>query len=200
MQKEKHRLSNMNRTQLRKLRKGCRLAAEDISLELGYSKAWLGQLERGDLKTAKKKDLAYLLARYYPLRCKNIEYVISSGILQNFLEYGIIIESADDQYIELSKKEYTDIFYKCIEQSITDEKKDQMLSQINAFLNCVNEFPNVMSLLLSNSETLYNILSRYSELSNDQFLSVVNDFTSKLNNIIQTEDEISKTRITPPSK
>ena len=60
MNVNKIRLTEEQRERLREIRKNSHKAAEDISVQLGYSKAWLGQIERGKLQTIKKDDLQKL--------------------------------------------------------------------------------------------------------------------------------------------
>ena len=80
-------LTDIQRQALRTARKAANIAAEDLSVEMKYSKAWLGQLERGKFQTIKNDDLMYLLLRY--TECSKYD-VVSTGIWSNFLENGII--------------------------------------------------------------------------------------------------------------
>lgn len=64
MSQNKIRLTDEQRIKLRELRKKSKKAAEDVSVELGYSKAWLGQVERGKFQTIKQDDLLKLMAMF----------------------------------------------------------------------------------------------------------------------------------------
>ena len=82
MKQTKYKLPDFVRGYLRKMRKDMQLSAEDISVELGYSKAWLGQIERGKLHSIKEADLVKLLLIYLP--DKTEDDIIEKGILENF--------------------------------------------------------------------------------------------------------------------
>lgn len=88
MDKDKYRLSKEQREKLRKIRKEKHLAAEDVSVELGYSKAWLGQIERGKLQTIKQEELAKLIALYTDNEYKSNEM---GKICEQFLKTGDVV-------------------------------------------------------------------------------------------------------------
>lgn len=64
MSSNKIKLTDDQRKRLRELRKKANKAAEDVSVELGYSKAWLGQIERGKFQTIKQDDLLKLMTMF----------------------------------------------------------------------------------------------------------------------------------------
>lgn len=53
---QKKILTDIERRFLRVKRKECGYSAENVSIEMGKSKAWLGQIERGKLKTITMED------------------------------------------------------------------------------------------------------------------------------------------------
>lgn len=185
MKRDKYILTEINRKDLRALRKKYNLAAEDVSVELGYSKAWLGQIERGKLQTIKQDDLAKLLSLYCPIW--NPEEIINKEVLTNFLACGMLIESMDNYLSELHEISFPDIFYKCIEPLATQNLKEDSFKAISAFIYCINEFPSTMNTFLSKSFILQMILENYSILPADLYLSNIHSFFQKLSNLLDEE-------------
>ncbi len=185
MQIDKVNLTDINRGYLRKLRKDSKRAAEDVSVELGYSKAWLGQIERGLTKTVKRYDLARVMCVYCP------EYtpsqILSTGLLDNYMNYGLLVENMNAYLAELREINFADIFYKCIDQVSPKDEKDESFNSINTLANCIDTFPGAMNTLLSQSSILQMILENYSVLPPDMYLSNINSFSRKLTDLLEEE-------------
>ena len=88
MKQNSYLLTSVSRTQLRSMRKSKGFSAENVSVEIGKSKAWLGQIERGKLLSIKKDDLIKLLLIYTNY---DKDIISSNGILENFIQSGCII-------------------------------------------------------------------------------------------------------------
>ena len=190
MKKEKYILTEINRKELRSLRKNCGIAAEDVSVELGYSKAWLGQIERGKLQTIKQDDLAKILSLYCPEWTP--EEIIKKDIINNFLKYNFLVESMDEYLGKLRELDIADYFFKCIDQLSMDEEKANTYKDIEYFMYCLYNYPGSMTTFLSNVPLFSFILDNYSILPPDQFLSNVNAFTKKLTNLLREEHDRSE--------
>lgn len=88
--KNKFILNNEIRSQLRSMRKKSKLTIEEVSAKLGKSRAWLGQIERGDLKGIKKEDLIKLTTLYG----SNCNIIGNQWI--NTTEWGNFIDSQSE--------------------------------------------------------------------------------------------------------
>lgn len=60
----KYKLSKLSCIKLKNMRKETKLTIEEVSLMIGKSKDWLGQIERGKLQGIKKDDLMKLFMIY----------------------------------------------------------------------------------------------------------------------------------------
>ena len=60
----KYELSKLSCLKLKNMRKETKLSIEEVSLMIGKSKDWLGQIERGKLQSIKKDDLMQLFMIY----------------------------------------------------------------------------------------------------------------------------------------
>ena len=185
MEPKKYKLSPDVRTQLRFLRQQNNLAAEDVSVELGKSKAWLAQIERGKLFTIKKADLIELLKMY----TNYSEYeILHNGVLENFVQTGFALESAPQSKewydeIEIIK----DYFYHYLNNCSDDSERSVQIAYIHALLRCMHDYPGAISLIFENIITLESILENYSSLSHDKYLSRVSSLTKKLSTILNSE-------------
>lgn len=185
MQIEKFKLNDINRGYLRSLRKDRNMAAEDVSIELGRSKAWLGQIERGLVQTVKKYDLARIMAIYCPEYTP--EDIISKGILNNYLNYGFLVEDMDEYLASLQNLDFANILYKCINPLQTSSEKDKTYQDIEYLLKCFNDYPGATTSMLTNARLILFILDNYALLPPDQFFSNFNSFNNKLSNLIREE-------------
>lgn len=182
MEQKKYKLTPDVRTQLRFLRQQSNLAAEDVSVELGKSKAWLAQIERGKLFSIKRNDLLELLKMYTEFS----EYdIIHNGVLENFVQTGFAVESAPESKewydeIEIIK----DYFYHYLNDCGNDNERLVQISYVNALLRCMNDYPGAISLMFENIITLETILENYSSLSHDKYLSKVSSLTKKLSTVL----------------
>lgn len=185
MNNEKYKLTDINREHLRLIRKQRKLAAEDVSVELGFSKAWLGQIERGKLQTIKYHDLAKLMAIYFPEW--SAEKLKTNGVIQNYLDYGLPLETMDEHLSKLDNLDFTNIFYKCIEHSVTYEEREKTFNGIQNLLDCIHDYPGVMSSFLLQVHSLHIILDNYSYLPSDQFYRCVNALITKTTHFLNEE-------------
>ena len=64
MENNKIVLADESRIKLRFIRQQLNLSAENVAVEIGKSKAWLGQIERGKLHSIKTNNLIELLNIY----------------------------------------------------------------------------------------------------------------------------------------
>lgn len=82
-------LTDKQRLQLRTMRKKSKLTIEEVSAKLGKSRAWLGQIERGDLKGIKKEDLSQLMILYE----QNLNELVTANKWIYTSEWGHFIDS-----------------------------------------------------------------------------------------------------------
>ncbi len=190
MDDKKYKLTETNRENLRLLRKKRNLAAEDVSVELGKSKAWLGQIERGKLQSIKYSDLVKLMALYFP--DWSPEDLKTNGVIQNYLNYGLPLETTDEHYAKLNELDFTNTFFKCIEHSIAYEEKEKIFDGIKNLLDCIYDYPSVMSSFMLQIHSLHIVLDNYSYLPADQFFSCINSLLSKTTQILEDEYEKSE--------
>ena len=113
--------------------------------------------------------------------------IISTGLLDNYLNYGLLVENANAYLSELREINLADIYYKCIDLSSSKEEKDNTFDEIISFNNCINNFPGAMNTLLSQSSILQIILENYSILPPDLYFSNINAFFRKLSNLLNEE-------------
>lgn len=100
MKQNKYVLSTRNRNTLRFMRKEKKFSADDISIQIGKSQAWLGQVERGKLQSIKKDDLIKLLSIYTGY--SEIE-VLNYSVLENFVSTGYA-EKTEPEIIKMKIK------------------------------------------------------------------------------------------------
>ena len=187
MEQTKYFLSEECRTQLRFLRQGVKMAAEDVSVALDHSKAWLGQIERGKLQSIKKKDLVRLLSIYTSTPEEEIE---SERTLENFLATGFAVPLLNDWYTKIDELDFTNALYRVIKDIDDEFEKEFLFDNIEAFRVCLEKFPGVMVPLLNHAESLFYILYKYSELSPNKFLRKTKTFSSKI--AVLLDQEISQ--------
>lgn len=92
----KYKLLDSQRNFLRERRKIKHISAENLSAQLGKSKAWLGQIERGKLFSIKETSLVDLLSILYDVPKSA---VINNSILINFLNCNFLNQN------EINKEE-----------------------------------------------------------------------------------------------
>ena len=134
MKQNSYLLTSVSRTQLRSMRKSKGFSAENVSVEIGKSKAWLGQIERGKLLSIKKDDLIKLLLIYTNY---DKDIISSNGILENFIQSGCIINldritkdklvAIAERNLRRSKMSYHNNYNR---SGITAEERENLLSNL----------------------------------------------------------------------
>lgn len=185
MEQKKYTLSVDIRTQLRFMRQSLNLSAEDVSVELGKSKAWLGQIERGKLLSIKREDLVELLVTYTNYNHNEILY---DGVLDNFVTTGFALPDAPEDHdwyeeVDLIK----DYFYGYLKNCTSDDERETKLEPIHSMLHCLSNYPGVTTLFFQNFILLENILNNYTSLKQDEYFQRVSALTQKINSLLNDE-------------
>lgn len=185
MEQNKFKLSSEVLAQLRYMRQYMNLAAEDVSVELGKSKAWLGQIERGKLLSIKKNDLIKLLEMY---TVYSEEEIVSDGVLDNFIETGFALKNAPeskDWYEEVELIE--SYFYNYLNRCESDKDRNEKLIYIHALLRCLERYPESTSSFIQIFSTLEEIFDCYIDLTHDQYFLKALSLRQKLDHILKEE-------------
>ena len=185
MEQKKFKLSEEVQTQLRLMRQHLNLAAEDVSTDLGKSKAWLGQIERGKLLSIKREDLVNLLLMYTTY---SEHEILNKGVLENFVSTGIATLNTHEAYdwyedVEAIKS----YFFDYLRDTSSKDELESKLIYIRCMLRCLEAYPGATALFFQNFFLFENILDNYKDLSQDQYLNKVASLHRKLENILQEE-------------
>lgn len=186
MKQNKYILSTHVRNQLRVLRKNKCLSAENVSMELGKSKAWIEQIERGKIQSIKQDDLVKLLTIYTNF---NNNEILQNGILVNFLYKGVIsvekpIKATD--YFDMEE------VIKIVQKYITFCKfhKEECIEELHTMLRCMNMYSAHTNAYLSNFTLLEQICQRSNlVLSDEEYIYRTFVLNKKIENILKEELE-----------
>lgn len=181
----KFELNEKSRKELRTMRKKSKLTIEEVSAKLGKSRAWLGQIERGDLKTIQKNDLVELFKLYTDYPEEQIRY---TDIIDNFIEEGILYTECPEAYNWYEEINFiTNYFFEYFDKSASDEEVSDKLIYIHSLLRCLKDHSGATTLFLENFPLLERIFENYDELPADQYLSRFMKLTKKIQAILQEE-------------
>jgi transcriptional regulator with XRE-family HTH domain len=186
MEQLKYNLTPTIKNELRFLRQKRHLAAEDVSIELGKSKAWLGQIERGKLLSIKKDDLIKLLLIYTNFTEHEIVY---EGVLENFLEFGKALPhtlKSDSIYVKMGFESTFDIF---MNNFNSENEREIILEYFEKFLYLMQHYPGVTSSFFRMIPKLLYMIENYSTLSKDKFFSKTSTLMNRIEKIILEEHE-----------
>lgn len=185
MEQKKYILREKTRTQLQYLRKETKLTIEEVSLMIGKSKDWLGQIERGKLQGIKKEDLIKLLLIYTDYTKEELIY---DGIVENFIKTGIAFSDKPEAYNWHEEVRWlTDRFFFYLDESTSDEDLYSRLADIHSLERCLEHFPGAMVLYFEHFKTILKILEGYKTLKGDQQILRFTRLMNKISTILTEE-------------